>query len=72
MTAVCFHVVLHFLVIPKLLSMAVGIDLNARHGAIHSIGQICLSLVNCGVQVDSTVLDQIAQIEPTVSSTSLL
>ena len=52
--------------------MAVGIDLNARHGAIHSIGQICLSLVNCGVQVDSTVLDQIAQIEPTVSSTSLL
>ena len=47
--------------------MAVGLDLNARHGAIHSIGQIGLSLVTSGVQVDNSVLDTIAQIEPTVS-----
>lgn len=46
--------------------MAVGMDLNGRHGAIHSIGQVCLGLISIGVQVDASVLDAITQIEPTV------
>ncbi|XP_067938122.1 tubulin-specific chaperone D-like [Watersipora subatra] len=59
-------------VLPKLVSMATGFDLNARHGAIHSLGKVCLSLTNAGVQVDQEILDKIAEIEPVLRSGELL
>uniref|UniRef100_A0A8D3C4N8 Tubulin-specific chaperone D n=1 Tax=Scophthalmus maximus TaxID=52904 RepID=A0A8D3C4N8_SCOMX len=46
-------------VLPKLLSLAVGIDLHSRHGAILACAEIIHALYKHGLQTDRTVVDMI-------------
>ncbi|XP_035036046.2 tubulin-specific chaperone D isoform X2 [Hippoglossus stenolepis] len=47
-------------VLPQLLSMAVGIDLHSRHGAILACAEVTHALYKLGLQTDRTVLDMIS------------
>ncbi|XP_028267765.1 tubulin-specific chaperone D isoform X2 [Parambassis ranga] len=47
-------------VLPQLLSMAVGIDLHGRHGAILACGEVTYALYKLGLQTNRTVVDLIS------------
>ncbi|KAM6904829.1 LOW QUALITY PROTEIN: tubulin-specific chaperone D [Xenentodon cancila] len=47
-------------VLPQLLSMAVGIDLHGRHGAILACGEVTHALYKLGLQNNRTMLDIIS------------
>ncbi|KAK5856207.1 hypothetical protein PBY51_007816 [Eleginops maclovinus] len=47
-------------VLPKLLPMAVGIDLHGRHGAILACAEITHALYKWGLQTDRAVVDMIS------------
>ncbi|XP_016895946.1 tubulin-specific chaperone D isoform X2 [Cynoglossus semilaevis] len=46
-------------VLPKLLSMAVGMDLQSRHGAILACAEVTHALYKLGLQTNRTVVDMI-------------
>ncbi|KAG7458419.1 tubulin-specific chaperone D isoform X1 [Solea senegalensis] len=47
-------------VLPKLLTMAVGIDLHGRHGAILACAEVTHALYKLGLQTNRTVVDMIS------------
>uniref|UniRef100_A0A3Q1CSU8 Tubulin-specific chaperone D n=1 Tax=Amphiprion ocellaris TaxID=80972 RepID=A0A3Q1CSU8_AMPOC len=47
-------------VLPQLLTVAVGMDLHSRHGAILACGEVTHALYKVGLQTNSTVVDIIS------------